>query len=68
VVTAFQTLKDVFCTAPILGYLQPRERFVVDTGGRSNVGNGGMLSQVQDRQERVIAYYSKMLKKAVRNY
>jgi hypothetical protein len=42
------------------------ERFVVDTGA-SNVGIVGVLSQVQDGQERVIAYYSKTLKKAERN-
>jgi hypothetical protein len=33
-----------------------------------NVGIGGVLSQVQDGQERVIAYYSKMLNKAEKNY
>jgi hypothetical protein len=34
----------------------------------SNVGIGGVLSQVRDGQEHVIAYYSKMLNKAERNY
>jgi hypothetical protein len=37
--------------------------FVVDTDV-SNVGIGTVLSQIQDGQERVIAYYSKTLKKA----
>jgi hypothetical protein len=36
--------------------------------GTSNVRIGGVLSQVQDGQERVIAYYSKTLNKAKRNY
>jgi hypothetical protein len=48
------------CTAPILAYPQPGERFIVDTDA-SNVGIGGVLSQVQNGQERVIAYYSKTL-------
>jgi hypothetical protein len=44
----FRTLKEALCTGPILACAQPRERFVVDTGG-SNVGTGGVLSQVQGR-------------------
>jgi hypothetical protein len=63
---AFQTLKDVLCTAPVLAYLQPRGRFFVDTD-TSNVEIGGELSQVQDEQEEVIAYYSKTLNKAQTN-
>jgi hypothetical protein len=34
----------------------------------SNVGIGGVLSQVQGRKERVIAYYSKTLSRAEINY
>jgi hypothetical protein len=44
---ALQTLKQALCTAPILDYLQPRERFVIDTDS-NNVGTGGVLSQVQE--------------------
>jgi hypothetical protein len=44
---AFQMLKGALCTAPLLAYPQPRERFIVDTDA-SNVGIGGVLSQVQD--------------------
>jgi hypothetical protein len=64
---AFKTLKGALCTAPILAYPQPGEKFNVDTDA-NNVGIGGVLSQVQDGQERVIAYYSKTLNKAERNY
>jgi hypothetical protein len=64
---AFKTLKGALCTAPILAYPQPGERFIVDTDA-SNVGIGAVLSEVQDGQERIIAYYSKTLKKAERNY
>jgi hypothetical protein len=39
---------------------QPGQRFIVDTDA-SDVGIGGVLSQVQDGQERVIAHYSKTL-------
>ena len=64
---AFQALKEALCTAPVLGYPRPGEKFIVDTDA-SNVGIGGVLSQVQDGSERVIAYFSKTLSKAERNY
>jgi hypothetical protein len=51
---AFQTLKEALCTAPLLAYTKPRERFVDDTDV-SDTGIGRVLSQVQDGQERVIA-------------
>jgi hypothetical protein len=51
---AFQTLKGDPCAVPILTYRHPGERFFVDTEA-SNVGSGGVLFQVQDGQERVIA-------------
>jgi hypothetical protein len=41
-------------------------RFIVDTEA-SNAEIGGVPSQVQDGQEQVIAYYSKMLNYAERN-
>jgi hypothetical protein len=63
----FQTLKEALCTAPVLAYPQLGERFIVDTGA-SNIRIGEVLSQVQYRQEQVIACYSKMLNKAKRNY
>jgi hypothetical protein len=65
--TAFQALKEEVCTAPLLGYLRPGEKFIVDTY-TSNVGIGGVLSQVQDGSKRVVAYFSKTLSKAQRIY
>jgi hypothetical protein len=65
--TAFHILKEACCNAPILAYQQPRERFVIDTE-EGSVGIGGVLSKIQDGQERVIAYYSKTLNKAERIY
>jgi hypothetical protein len=47
---AFQMLKEALCTAPILAYPQPRERFIVDTDV-SNVGIGTVFSQVEDEWE-----------------
>jgi hypothetical protein len=42
---AFQTLDVALCTAPILTYPQPRERFVVDIDAK-NARIGGVLSQL----------------------
>ena len=53
--------------APLLVYPQPGQKFIVDTNA-SNVGIGGVLSQVQDGSEQVVAYFSKTLSKAERNY
>jgi hypothetical protein len=64
---AFQSLKEALRTAPFLAYPQPKKKFIVDTYA-SNVGIGGVLSQVQDGQERVTTYYSKKLNKAKINY
>jgi hypothetical protein len=64
---AFQTLKGGLCAVPIPAYPQRGERFIMDTGA-SNVGIIGVLFQVQDGQERVIAYCSKTQNKAERNY
>jgi hypothetical protein len=49
---AFQTLREAFCTAPILSYPQPGERFVIDTD--ANFGIRGVVSQVQDGRERAV--------------
>jgi hypothetical protein len=60
---AFPSLKNALCTNPVLGYPQSGEKFIVDTVA-SNVGIGGVFSQMQDGKERVIAYFSKTLSKA----
>jgi hypothetical protein len=65
--TAFHMLKGALCVITILAHPQLGERFIFDRDA-SNVGIEGVLSQVQDRHERVIAYYSKTLNKAGRNY
>jgi hypothetical protein len=64
---AFQTLKQSLVTAPILGYPDMNDPFVLDTDA-SGFGIGSVLSQVRNGKEHVIAYYSKTLGKAERNY
>jgi len=64
---AFKTLKQMLCSAPILAYPIPGERFVLDTDA-SGSGIGGVLSQLVEGKERVIAYFSTRLSKAERNY
>jgi hypothetical protein len=62
---AFQTLKKALVLTLFLR-TQPSEWFVVDKDA-NNVGIE-VLSQLEDRQERVTGYYSKTLNKAERNY
>ena len=63
----FKTLKRHLQEAPILAYPKSEGQFVLDTDA-SGVGIGAVLSQVQEGQERVIAYGSRTLNRAERNY
>jgi hypothetical protein len=63
----FQSLKEALCTAPISAYPQSSVRVIVDTDA-NNVGIGGVVSQIWDGQQGVIACYSKTLNKADSNY
>ena len=65
--TAFEELKRCLCTSPILAYPQQDGEFILDTDA-SDVGIGGVLSQIQDGKERVIAYISKRLSRPQENY
>ena len=64
---AFQTLKKLLCTAPLLSYPVAGEKFVLDSDA-SGYGIGGVLSQVVNDTERVIGYYSRILSKPERSY
>ena len=65
---AFLELKARLISAPILGYPKlDGEEFILDTDS-SAYALGGVLSQVQDGEERVIAYGSRVITKAERNY
>lgn len=64
---AFKTLKEKLTSSPILAYPEIDKPYILDTDA-SNAGVGAVLSQVQDGQERVVAYFSKTLNRAERNY
>ena len=66
---SFQLLKSKLIEAPILAYpsSDPNARYILDTDA-SNVGIGGVLSQIQDGVEHVIAYASQTLSRSQRNY
>ena len=64
---AFQDLKDCLISAPILAYPYPEGQFVLDTDA-SGFAIGAVLSQEQEGELRVIAYGSRTLSKAQRNY
>ncbi|MCG7879153.1 MAG: RNase H-like domain-containing protein [Candidatus Thiodiazotropha endolucinida] len=64
---AFDTLKELLTNAPILGYPNTHDQYFLDTDA-SSVAVGAVLSQVQNGQERVIAYFSKSLNDAQRKY
>jgi len=68
---AHRTLRDALCKAPILAY--PRfdqvSTFIVDTDwSHDHRAIGGVLSQRQDGQERVICYGAKKLSVSQANY
>ena len=65
--TAFEELKERLCSSPILAYPCREGLFVLDTDA-SDYGIGAVLSQVQDGEEKVIAYASRALSKPERNY
>ena len=64
---AFKQLKKALVKAPILGYPLAKGQLILDTDA-SNHGIGAVLSQVQEGQECVIAYYSRVLTQPEQNY
>ena len=55
---AFSQLKNALTSVPILGIPREKGLWYLDTDA-SDVGTGAVLSQFQDREERVIAYVSR---------
>lgn len=64
---SFNILKQCLVNAPILAFPTENDTFVLDTDA-SNEGMGAVLSQIQDGEEKVIAYASKTFNKAQQNY
>ena len=64
---AFQTLKQNLTHAPVLPFPQFDQPFIVDADA-SGEGLGAVLSQVIDDEEKVVAYASRALTKAERQY
>ena len=65
--SAFNRLKEVLTSAPVLGVPRDEGMFTVDSDA-SSVGIGAVLSQQQDGREVVIAYASRALSEAEKNY
>ena len=65
--TAFDTLIDSCCNAPVLGYADYSKPFTVHTDASLD-GLGAVLYQCQEGKERVIAYASRGLTQSERNY
>ncbi len=64
---AFLDLKQCLTSSPVLAYPEHSGKFTLDTDA-SAYGIGAVLSQEQDGKERVIAYASRTLSKAQKNY
>ncbi|MCG8044298.1 MAG: ribonuclease H family protein, partial [Candidatus Thiodiazotropha endolucinida] len=65
---AFEQMKKALVSADVMGYpLNEGGEFILDVDA-SDVGIGGILHQVQQGRERVIAYASRALNKAEKNY
>ena len=64
---AFDVLKERLVSAPILAMPKDEGEYWLDTDA-SNFSIGAVLSQVQDGEERVIAYASRLLNAPEKNY
>ena len=64
---AFQDLKNCLVNSPILAFPNNKDQFVLDCDV-SLQGIGGILSQVQNNEEKAIAYASRTLNKAQQQY
>ena len=65
--TAFDKLKESLTSSPILAHPNFDNTFILDTDA-SNFAIGAVLSQVNEGQERVVAYASRTLTKSERHY
>ena len=64
---SFKKMKTLLSTAPVLSYPDFKAEFILDTDA-SNHGIGAVLSQLKNGVEHPVAYASRTLSKAERNY
>ena len=64
---AFNELKRLLTSAPVLAYPIASGKYTLDTDA-SEGGIGAVLSQEQNGHQRVIAYFSRSLSRSERNY
>ena len=64
---SWRILKERLTSPPVLMYPDPEAAFILDTDA-SDFGIGAVLSQIQDGEERVVAYGSRVLTKQERRY
>ena len=64
---AFENLKKALVSPPVMAYPTAEGEFVLDTDA-SDVSIGAVLSQIHAGEEKVIAYGSRTLNRAERNY
>ena len=64
---AFEKLKQRFTTAPILAHFYPERETVIETDA-SDFALGAILSQFQDKRLHPVAFHSRKLNSAERNY
>ena len=64
---SFEKMKTLLSMAPVLSYPDFKVEFILDTDA-SNHGIGPVLSQLKNGVEHPVAYASRTLSKAERNY
>ena len=64
---SFVSLKRALTEAPVLCYPDQEAHLVLDTDASAH-GIGAVLSQIQNGEERVVAYYSSSLSRPEKNY
>ena len=65
---AFHTLKSALISSPILAFPDEKGQGLIIDCDASNVAAGSMLSQIQNGEEKVIAYFSKCFSRTERKY
>ena len=57
--SAFDTIKTLLTTAPVLSYVDPKGNGLILDTDTSNVGLRSVIHQLQNGEETVIGYYSR---------